>query len=210
MRTALFLCNKTPNAYLPWLELGYECITVDMALPPGEHHRDGNLIAVGADVLTWMPPIRDYVFACAFPPCTNLAVSGARWFRDKGLKSLAESLLVVDRCREILEWSGAPYYLENPVSTIATYWRKPDYSFNPCDYAGYLTTPEDEAYTKKTCLWTGGGFVMPEPCPVNPTLGSKMHLLPPSEDRAALRSVTPAGFAKAVAQANAPLLAVDA
>lgn len=92
--------------------------------------------------------------------------------------------------------------LENPVSTISSYWRKPDFSFNPCDYAGYLDHPEDEAYTKKTCLWTGGGFRMPLEKPVEPVLGSKMHMLPPSDDRGDLRSVTPEGFARAVFQAN--------
>lgn len=201
MKTVLALYSKTTNAVQPWLDAGYQAIIVDIQHPPGEHW-DGNLCRVGADILTYTPPIRDYAFCCAFPPCTDLAVSGARWFRGKGLKSLANALLLVDRGRELCEWTGAPWYFENPVSTISSYYRKPDYTFNPCDYAGYLDAPDQDAYTKKTCLWTGGGYVMPEPKPVAPYQGSKMHLLPPSDDRADLRSVTPLGFATAVYQFN--------
>jgi hypothetical protein len=81
----------------------------------------------------------------------------------------------------------------------------PNYRFHPWQYAGWLEEPERsaEAYTKETCLWTGNGFVMPDRRPVDPIMGSKMHLLPPSEDRANLRSATPMGFALAVFAANA-------
>src|SRR5437660_6175840 len=91
--------------------------------------------------------------------------------------------------------------IENPVSTVSTYWRKPDYSFDPCEYGGYLNPPGD-AYTKKTCLWTGNGFVMPQIKQVAPWEGSRMHRLPFSRHRAILRSATPSGFANAVFQAN--------
>ena len=92
--------------------------------------------------------------------------------------------------------------IENPVSTISTYWRKPDYIFQPTDYAGYLDNPEEEAYYKRTCLWTGNGFIMPETKYVEPINKNKLNNLPPSADRAEKRSVTPNGFAKAIHQAN--------
>ncbi len=94
--------------------------------------------------------------------------------------------------------------IENPVSTLATYWRKPDHSFHPWQYTGFCL---GDNYTKKTCLWTGGGFVMPEP---NVLADSKpddrIHKAPPSDERADFRSATPMGFARAVFQANAPLV----
>lgn len=93
--------------------------------------------------------------------------------------------------------------IENPVSTLSTYWRKPDHTFDPCDYGGYVSPPADQ-YTKKTCLWVGNGFVMPKTRPVEPVLGSKMHFVGPSPERANLRSATPLGFAYAVFQANCP------
>lgn len=82
--------------------------------------------------------------------------------------------------------------LENPIGRLSWFLGDPKAYFDPCDYG--------DPYTKRTCLW--GDFVMPPKSPVEPTEGSKMHRLPPSEDRAALRSVTPAGFAKAFFEAN--------
>ena len=84
MKIALFLCCRTRNMADPWLEAGHECWLVDTQHPLGEH-RDGLLVTVGADIRTWLPPRREYVFVAAFPPCTNQSVSGARWFKEKGL-----------------------------------------------------------------------------------------------------------------------------
>lgn len=202
----LALCNKTPNAVIRWRDAGYECWCIDIQ-HEGDRVVDG-IRYIQADVTRWIPPVTKYAFVAAFPPCTHLAVSGARWFKGKGLYSLADSVRIVAACSGICEATGCPYFIENPVSTLATYWRKPDHTFDPCDFAGYLEDPSLEAYTKKTCLWTGGGFVMPEKRRVEPTLGSKMHLLPPSDERGDLRSVTPLGFSIAVFEANSSMLEV--
>lgn len=177
----------------PWADAGYLCYCVDTQHPAGGA-RDGNIIRVGADIRDWLPPRGDIAFAAFFPPCTDVAVSGARWFKDKGIGALANALQLFDVSVKLAEWAGAPYLIENPVSTVSSYWRKPDYSFDPCDYG--------DPYTKRTCLWTGGGFVMPPPQPVAPTEGSRMWRMPPSPDRANLRGMTPPGFAEAVFRAN--------
>ncbi len=111
---------------------------------------------------------------------------------------------------------GCPYAVENPVSVLATMWRKPDHYWHPCDYAGYLhafdrhpefpnVIPAQDRYNKKTCLWTGNGFVMPEKKhvpsleAVNPghaKLGGK------SARTKHIRSLTPRGFAQALYEAN--------
>lgn len=189
----------------PWLDAGFPCTIVDLQHDEGESTEDG-LTRVGADVNTWIPPLDDYAIVFAFPPCTHLANSGARWFKSKGLSRLIEGLTVVESCRTIAEWSGAPYLVENPVGQLATYWRKPDYYFDPCDFGGYIPGGGDR-YTKKTCLWTGGGFVMPENRRIEPVDGSKMHFVAPGPDRADIRSVTPEGFALAVFEANASVVA---
>lgn len=196
----LSLCDRTGNMVRPWLLAGYECWIVDIQHPPGKT-QDGNLVRVGADVLNWMPPRYDYAMVFAFPPCTHLAVSGSRHFASKGLRVASEALALVDRCREICEWSGAPWMLENPVGVLSTYWRKPDYTFNPYEYAGYLPPAEQaaESYTKKTCLWVGGGFRMPVISPVGRHDGSIMHHRVRCADK---RSVTPRGFAQAVYERN--------
>lgn len=195
----LSLCDRTGVMVQPWAEAGYDCLCVDM-----QHNgvsRVGNITFVGADVREWLPPLDEYRIVFAFPPCTHLAVSGARWFRDKGLSKLAQAIDIVDRCRLICEWSGAPYAIENPVGTLSSYWREPDHTFHPADYTGFEL---GDNYTKKTCLWTGGGFVMP---PANRAQGlgrpdNRIHTAPPSPDRGDIRSVTPKGFARAVFLAN--------
>jgi len=194
------LFDYTAEMVRPWAEAGFVCYCVDLQHPPGEH-RDGNIVRVGADVREWLPPFAPVAILFAFSPCTDVAVSGARWFRDKGIGSVIRSLQLFEAAVRLAEWTGAPYLIENPVSTVSTYWRKPDFTFNPCDYGGYITPPGD-AYTKRTCLWTGNGFVMPKPKAVKPVEGSRMHLLPPSANRQELRSVTPAGFAHAVFDSN--------
>jgi len=185
----------------PWLDAGYECWIVDIQHPMGIT-KDGNLIRVGADVMEWLPPLADYKIVFSFPMCTDLATSGALHFRNKGIKRLVKSLALVDRCREIGEWSKAPWMLENPVSVISSYWRKPDFTFHPYEFAGYLDDPNPEAYTKKTCLWTGNGFRFPETKPIEVVKKNFIRDIPPSKERQNIRSATPIGFAKAIFEAN--------
>lgn len=201
---ALFLYDITGNMARPWAEAGYECWLVDLQNKPGIT-RDGKIVRVGADIRNgWLPPreIADRIaFVAAFPPCDHLAVSGARWFKGKGLRKLALSIDLFATAAEICEWIGAPYMIENPVSTISTYWRKPDATFHPHHFT--LLEPDDN-YTKATNLWTGGGFVMPQSCQ-DFTLGppdDRIHKCPPSSERANIRSATPMGFAIAVFLAN--------
>lgn len=197
----LSLCDRTGNMVRPWIEAGIPAVTVDLQPASWAHPLRTH---IQADVRGLKPMPALMVFA--FPPCTHMAVSGARWFRQKGLRAIIEALEVVEACREICEGSGSPWMLENPVGTLATYWREPDYTFHPVHYAGYSDDPEADEYTKKTCLWTGNGFVMPDRKPGEPTLGSLMHRLPPSDDRSDLRSATPMGFARAVFSANRHVL----
>lgn len=208
-RYVVSLCDRTGNAVRPWTDAGYTAVTVDRQPAPqesGRFHIVADVMALGDEFAAQFRP----AVVLAFPPCTNLAVSGARWFRDKGLAGLVDGLRLVEQCRAICEASGAPWALENPVSTLSTYWRRPDLQFDPYEFAGYAPDPDADAYTKRTCLWAGGGFRLPAKRPVDPIMGSKMHLLPPSDDRADLRSETPMGFAHAVFAANAPRLAAAA
>lgn len=207
----LSLCDLTGNAVRPWADVGYECWTVDVQHERGIGKLNKNVRKVGADILRFCPPLnRPIAFVFAFPPCTHFAVSGARWFKGKGLDALADAILLVSACAKVCEASDAPYILENPIGTLSTYWREPDYKFDPCDYAGYLDNPSWETYTKKTCLWTGGRFKMPVPKRVKPTNDvwgeSRLSLAGWKDDGANIRSETPKGFAKAVFQANFPIV----
>lgn len=204
-RPVVSLCDRTGKMVRPWLEAGYRAITVDLQEQENPHPMRTHIVC---DVRKLT---RDYLSKSdranlaavfAFPPCTHLAVSGARWFKDKGLPALIEALEIVNACREFCEASGAPYMIENPVSTLSTYWRKPDYTFHPWEYSSFEL---GDNYTKKTCLWTGNGFVMPKPAPAI-GLGKpddRIHKAPPSDERGDIRSATPMGFARAVFEANA-------
>lgn len=199
-RIVISLFDYTGNMVTPWAAAGFVCYCVDLLHPKGQT-RTGNIVRVGADVREWLPPYAPVRILFAFPPCTDVAVSGARWFKDKGLGALIGALRNFDAALRLAEWTKAPYLIENPVSVVSSFWRKPDHIFDPCDYGGYCQPPA-HAYTKKTCLWTGNGFVMPQARPVFPEEGSRMHRLPPSRVRAILRSATPKGFAQAVFEAN--------
>jgi len=152
------LFDKTGNMVRPWAEAGYECHCYDIQTQWLFARREPHFYH--ADLMHEMPSVSPYTLAVfAFPPCTHLAVSGARWFKGKGLRALADSVHMFATAAEYAEACGAPYLIENPVSTISTYWRKPDHNFHPWHYTGF--EPADN-YTKQTCLWVGGGFVMPE------------------------------------------------
>lgn len=153
-------------------------------------------------------PRPDVIFA--FPDCTELAVSGAKHNSHTSLVSVYNAKMV----QEIADVFGAKWMVENPVGKMSTHWRKPDYYFDPYQYGGYMTGTEErfhpkmpayDGYTKKTCIWAGGGFVMPEkkPGPVNIGLFWGWRWLGGNSPRTKqLRSLTPRGFARAVFLAN--------
>ena len=144
-----------------------------------------------------MPPAESVAIVFAFPPCTDTAVSGAWKFKEKGLSAIIKALQLFERAVKISENAKAPYMIENPVSTISTYWRKPDHIIQPWMYG--------DLYTKKTCLWIGNNFKMPEVHYSEKPDGVKKNYMlsfSPTDDRRDLRAVTPMGFAEAVFESN--------
>lgn len=230
----LSLCDLTGVMVEPWVEAGYHAILVDPQHPEGVN-TCGRVTKIG-HVLSHpesMRVIREaigsgrVVFVAGFPVCTQLAVSGTARWADKRAKDQhfqARAMELVHECRVIGELSGAPFFFENPVSAISSIYRKPDHTFHPFEYGGYLPEgdehplypeyfPPQDAYGKKTCLWTGGGFVMPDKRPVSldaeQVAGqgqSKSHnkLGGKSDKTKNIRSATPRGFARAVFEANSP------
>lgn len=197
----------------PWRAAGYRVIRLDIfnnaefRIP-----ESGESLAVNADLLHGVPDemmrpefLERVAFVAAFPPCTHMAVSGARWFKGKGLRKLADSIHMFATAAEFCEASGVPYLIENPVSTISTYWRQPDHTFHSWHFN---RLDADSSYTKKTCLWVGNGFRMPLPLvdeslPVNKNYIHYLGSDAKDDSGKDLRSVTPAGFARAVFLANA-------
>lgn len=205
---AIFLYDKTGIAAQPWADAGIECWCVDVQHSIRRDRKVGNINFVWGDARSWRPPSDlNIVFVGSMSPCTDVTVAGARDFEKKGGIMLRDAIEMFEAGRQAAAWSGAPYFCENPVGVLSSlpHIGKPDFYFHPSDYAGYADNQDSEAYTKKTCLWTGNGFVMPVKKPVDAVLGSKMWLMPPSADRADLRSATPQGFSRAVFEANCPL-----
>ena len=196
MKIVISCFDYTTNFVKPWADAGYDCYCIDIQHSTRE--TIGNIIKMGVDILEWDYQRKiakeEVAFAAFFPPCTDTAVSGARWLKNKGISSLIRALRLFEISIKIAEYLEVPYFIENPVSTISTYWRKPDYTFDPCDYG--------DPYTKKTCLWTGNGFKMPHKNRVEPIEGSKMHLVGPGPERANIRAATSLGFARAIFEAN--------
>lgn len=195
--TILLLCEASGETARPWREAGFATLCLDLTVDG----QDVRLVSL-TELLQLLRQHRRRPFGLiAMPPCTHLAGSGARWWRDKGPAALLEALSVVDACvrlAEGLRGAGLQWFvLENPVGRLSQYLGPPLMTFQPCDYG--------DPYTKRTCLW-GWGFSTDLPrTPVAPTEGSRMHRLPPGRERAHLRSITPAGFSRAFYAANAPL-----
>jgi hypothetical protein len=146
------------------------------------------------------------VFVAGFPPCTDVSLSGTRWWSRKRKADpyfQARAAIVAEQCRTIGALSGAPWMFENPKSAFSRIFGKAQHKFQPYDYTGYVS---EDNYKKETWLWTGGGFVMPPPFRLK-NIGppdDRIHKAPPGDERANFRSATPMGFAYAVHKVNSP------
>lgn len=225
---AIFLFDVTGIAARPWADAGIECYCVDIQHSIRRDRKEGLINFVWGDARSWRPPAGcRIVFVASMSPCTDVTGAGARDFAKKGGFMLRDALEMFEAGRQCAAWSGAPYYCENPVGVLSSipHIGKPDFYFDPFEYAGYCA---DDWYTKKTCLWTGNGFQMPEPVYDRvryergliakkhfdktgeklPTYGdypdNRIHFASPGDDRADVRSASPYGFNYAVFITNAP------
>lgn len=130
---------------------------------------------------------RNWDLMIAHPPCTHLAVSGARWFKDKQIEQ-AEAL---DFVRRLLDAPIPRIALENPISIISSRIRKPDQIIQPWQFG--------HGETKATCLWLKN---LPKLLPTNIVEGreARIHKMPPGPDRWKERSRTFEGIAQAMAE----------
>jgi site-specific DNA-cytosine methylase len=144
---------------------------------PGEHYEGDvrDILHDGWDLMI------------AHPPCTHLAVSGARWFKDKR-EEQKEALAFV---QELLDAPIPRIALENPISIISSKIRKPDQIIQPWMFG--------HGETKATCLWLKN---LPDLVPTNIVDGreARVHKMAPSPDRWKERSRTFTGVAQAMAE----------
>ena len=187
----LVACEYSGRVRDAFRSLGHEAVSCDL-LPTEQEgmHYEGSVFDILDDYWDML---------IAFPPCTHLAVSGARWFAAK--RSDGRQQQGIDFFMELANANIPKIAIENPVGIMSTQWRKPDQIIQPWQFG-------HEA-TKTTCLWLKG---LPQLTPTNIVGKGERHVtksgrslpkwynLPPSEDRWKVRSKTFQGIADAMAQ----------
>lgn len=175
------LCEFSGRVRHAFEENGYDAVSFDLLDTeiPGKHII-GDITKLGPGYF------KKFDLVVAHPPCTDLAVSGARWFKYKQ-KEQREAL---DFVRWIMNLPVKHMAIENPVSIISSHIRKPDQIIQPWQFG--------HGETKKTCLWLKN---LPPLTPTDIVGGrnQRVHRLGPSKDRWKERSRTYPGIAKAMA-----------
>jgi len=174
----LVACEYSGTVREAFKALGHDAMSCDLLDTeiPGKHYKGDvrDILCDGWDLMI------------AHPPCTHLAVSGARWFKDKKVEQ-AEALEFV---RLLLNAPIEKIALENPISIISSHIRKPDQIIQPWQFG--------HGETKATCLWLQN---LPKLQPTNIVEGREQRIwkMPPGENRWKERSRTFEGIAQAMA-----------
>ena len=179
----LIACEYSGRVRQAFRAIGHDAWSCDLL--PDE---DGSRFHIQCDALK-ATKVSQWDLMVAHPPCTHLAISGARHFfakREDGRQDEAiEFFLALAR-------SQIPRIaIENPVCIMSSMWRKPDQIIQPWQYG--------HGETKATCLWLKG---LPHLVPTNVVSGRypRVHLMAPSPDRWKDRSRTYEGIADAMAE----------
>ncbi len=178
----LIACEESGIVTKEFRKLGHEAFSCDI-LPTSGVHPEWH---IQGDVTKLLKEKWDLIVA--FPPCTHLSVSGARWFPEKIKDGRQQK--AIDFFMKLASADCEKIALENPVSIMATKWRKPDQYIQPWEHGH----PE----TKKTGLWLKG---LPKLKPTNIVEGREQRIwkIGPGPERAKLRSKTYPGIAKCMA-----------
>lgn len=187
----LVACEESQAVTREFRLLGHEAYSCDVQPTSGanpEWH-------IQQDVLPLLSEQWDMVVA--FPPCTDLAVSGAAWFAEKRKDGRQQAS--IDFFMEFANCKCKRVAIENPISIMSTVWRKPDQIIHPWQFG--------HTEQKATCLWLKGlpmligtNNVKEEMLMLPKNQRKRLHYLLPSKDRATLRSKTFSGIAKAMAE----------
>jgi site-specific DNA-cytosine methylase len=164
-------------------KLGHAAFSCDLlpAMDNSVYHFKGDIF-----ILLKTHPKWDLLIA--HPPCTHLAVSGARWFPKK--QADGRQRQGIDFFMRFTKTRIPKVAIENPVSIMSTHWRKPDQIIQPWQFG--------HGEVKATCLWLEG---LPKLVPTDIVEGRqpRVHHEPPSKDRWMKRSETLQGIADAMA-----------
>lgn len=186
----LVACEESQAVTNELRALGQKAYSCDL-LPCSGRHPEWHL---QRDVLPLLKEKWDMIIA--FPPCTHLAASGARWFAEKQKDGRQQQ--AIDFFMKFANAKCDKIAIENPVGIISTVWRKPDQIIQPWQFG--------HKEQKATCLWLKGlpqlmetNNVKEEMLSLPKSKRERLHYLPPSIERAKLRSKTFSGIARAMA-----------
>lgn len=179
----LVACEESQAVTIEMRRLGHEAYSCDIE-PCSGGHPEWHL---QVDALELLKMKWDMILA--FPPCTHLAVSGARYFEQKRKDGRQQA--AIDFFMRFANADCPKIAIENPVGIMSSVWRKPDQIIQPWQFR--------HGETKKTCLWLKG---IPLLVPTNIVDGREQRIwkMPPSEDRAKNRAKTFPGIARAMAE----------
>ena len=187
----LVACEESQAVCKEFRRLGHEAFSCDTQECSGGHH-EWHIQDDVRNVLRHDTVIRsrhDWDMVIAFPPCTDLAVSGARWFPQKIADGSQEKSIQFFMFFTSLK---NPFIaIENPIGIMSRLYRKPDQIIQPWQFG--------HGEVKSTCLWLKG---LPNLIPTEIVDGRDQRIwkLPPTPDRGKLRSKTYPGIAKAMAE----------
>lgn len=174
----LVACEFSGTVRDAFIRKGHDAISCDLLPTESEGpHYQGDVF----DIIN-----NDYDMLIAFPPCTRLCVSGARWWP----KFKNEQLQAIDFFMKLWNCPIKIKAMENPIGIMSTVFRKPDQIIQPWQFG--------HGETKATCLWLQE---LPKLKPTNIVDGRepRIHKMPPSSNRSKLRSMTYQGIADAMA-----------
>ena len=181
--TVLVACEESQAVTIEMRKIGIEAFSCDLEPCSGGHpewHIQGDVIPLlnqGWDMII------------AFPTCTHLAVSGAKWFKEKQKDGRQQQ--AIDFFMQFVNCKCEKVAIENPIGIISTVWRKPDQIIHPWQFG--------HGETKATCLWLKN-LPLLEPTNIVNERNHSIWKMPPSKERAKIRSKTFPGIAKAMAE----------
>jgi site-specific DNA-cytosine methylase len=184
----LVACEESQEVCKAFRALGHEAYSCDI-LPCSGGHPEWHIQDDVRNVLRHdVGSVAEWDLVIAFPPCTDLAVSGARWFKEKQVNGQQERSIMFFEFFTMLKTHQVA--IENPIGIMSTLYRKPDQIIQPWQFG--------HGETKATCLWLKN---LPLLTPTDIVEGREQRIwkMAPSPDRAKIRSKTFPGIARAMA-----------
>lgn len=179
-KRVLVACEFSGTVRDAFIAKGFDAVSCDIrpTESPGPH--------IQSDVLEVLNDGWDLMIA--HPPCTHLAVSGARWFEAKRKDGRQQA--AIDFFMQLAEAPIKRICIENPVSIMATVWRKPDQCVQPWQFG--------HGETKRTCLWLKN-LPLLKPTKIIEGREARVWKMPPRPEREKERSRFFSGIAEAMA-----------